>query len=316
MRLLWCVPIKPAMLYAFIARTITANKILRANYTGDALTGGFAVPQAILNKQSERVLTLALSDGTTRYAALLKNSDAGLTTKSIRLRFGNLDKSRRNCTATAKLGKCLTVSNGDLSGITTPCSVLEKVTGATGAMRGVFKIGSRDYWRSGGTYWQRLNYIWTICWSLWSDSCWLTPNQPPVSQNDRIGLIDFDDCGMGTGLDARLELRLDFNEHHAAAPEWVGTTGLKLWAWSPYQQWRNRHWFQHLLCNVVFRWWRGLVHMHKPGNGTQFRYRLGRSHGSPVQIWTINNCLLVLHKSCWMKLLPSSQALFFLVGEM
>lgn len=218
----------------FLVRTDKARyalRIHRPNYHSkqdieselhwlDALTeSGIAVPQAILNKQGERVLTLALSDGTTRYAALFNWVEGDMPTTEV------------DPTAFQQLGQITAKLHRHSKTWQMPDSfqriiwnhdTMLSAEGHWGDWRNAPYLKKSDHEiieeavaRIGSdltTFGQSADRYGLIHADLRLTNLLL--------QNDRIGVIDFDDCGMSWFMHD-LAAAISFNEHHAAAPEWV-----------------------------------------------------------------------------------------------
>lgn len=218
----------------FVVQTDTARyalRIHRPNYHQkqdieselnwlDALKAyGIAVPQAIHNMQNERVLTLGLPDGTIRYAVLFDWIAGDMPTTDVDPQaFQQLGQ------ITAKLhnhSKAWPAPRG-FQRIIWNHDTMVGANGHWGDWRDAPHLKPEDH----GIIEQAIARIGKelSAFGKAPDRYGLIHADLRLTnlllQGDRIGVIDFDDCGMGWFMHD-LAAAISFNEHHAAAPEWV-----------------------------------------------------------------------------------------------
>lgn len=186
----------------------------------DALTqSGIAVPQAILSEQGERVLTLRLTDDTTRYAVLFNWVEGDMPTTDV------------NPTAFQQLGQITAKLHRHSKTWQMPQHFdriiwnFETMLGADGHW-GDWRNAPHLHAKDHGIVKEAIHCIGQNLANFGK-----TPDRYGLIhadlrltnlllQNNQIGVIDFDDCGMSWFMHD-LAAAISFNEHLAPALQWV-----------------------------------------------------------------------------------------------
>ncbi|MFT4020955.1 MAG: phosphotransferase [Acinetobacter sp.] len=218
----------------FVVRTPNARyalRIHRPNYHSkidieselkwlDALTDyGIAVPQAILNTTGDRVLTLTLQDGTTRYAVLFNWVEGEMPTTDV------------DPTAFQQLGE-ITAKLHHHSKIWQQPTEFSRIVWNHETM-----LGAEGHWGN----WRHAPHLDTADHPIVEEAIQQIGDALQkfgkgtdryglihadlrltnlLLQENRIGVIDFDDCGLSWYMHD-LAAAISFNEHLQAAPEWI-----------------------------------------------------------------------------------------------
>ncbi|MEB3767646.1 phosphotransferase enzyme family protein [Acinetobacter sp. MD2] len=218
----------------FIVRTAEARYALRLhrpNYHNkqnieselhwlDALTEhGIAVPQAILSTQNERVLTLQLEDGQIRYAVLFNWVEGDMPTTEVDptafQQLGQITAQLHHHSKTWQMPATFDriVWNHD---------TMLSAEGHWGDWRNATHLDAKDH----GIIEEAIGVIGKKLANFGK-----TPDRYGLIhadlrltnlllQQNRIGVIDFDDCGMSWFMHD-LAAAISFNEHLAPAPQWM-----------------------------------------------------------------------------------------------
>ncbi|MEB3753377.1 phosphotransferase enzyme family protein [Acinetobacter sp. MD2(2019)] len=186
----------------------------------DALTqSGIAVPQAILSEQGERVLTLDLDDGNIRYAVLFNWVDGDMPTTDVDptafQQLGQITAKLHHHSKTWQIPE-------QFDRIIWNHETMLGTDGHWGDWRHAPHLKSKDHAiveEAIQSIGQKL-----ADFGKTSDRYGLIHADLRLTnlllQQDRIGVIDFDDCGMSWFMHD-LAAAISFNEHLAPAQQWV-----------------------------------------------------------------------------------------------
>ena len=186
----------------------------------DALTeSGIAVPQAIFTEHGERVLTLRLADGNTRYAVLFNWVEGDMPTTDV------------DPTAFQQLGQITAKLHHHSKTWQMPHD-FDRIVWNHETM-----LGADGHWGD----WRHAPHLKATDHDVVEEAIRCIGHKLTgfgkssehyglihadlrltnlLLQQDRIGVIDFDDCGMSWFMHD-LAAAISFNEHLAPAPQWV-----------------------------------------------------------------------------------------------
>ncbi|KAA8733273.1 phosphotransferase [Acinetobacter qingfengensis] len=186
----------------------------------DALNDyGVAVPQAILSEQGERVQTISLSNDVIRYAVLFEWIEGEMPTTEVDpqafRQLGQINAKLHNHSKAWQYPD-------NFQRIIWNHETMVSPQGHWGDWRHATHLNRNDHIVIEETI-QRIDHE-LKDFGKSSDRYGLIHADLRLTnlllQNDRIGVIDFDDCGMSWYMHD-LAAAISFNEHYAAAPEWI-----------------------------------------------------------------------------------------------